>query len=179
MEKVVLVNELDEELGTMEKMQAHSLGLLHRAFSVFVFNEKNELLIQQRAKSKYHSGGLWSNTCCSHPRQGERVARAAERRLIEEMGFTTSLSKQFDFIYRKKLDKGLYEHEFDHVFVGKYEGYIKVNPAEVEAFKYVDVQQLIIDIQKSPDNYTEWFKISLPKVISNIDKYLEDLNIAS
>jgi isopentenyl-diphosphate delta-isomerase len=178
-DKVILVNELDEELGVMEKMQAHRLGSLHRAFSVFVFNEKNELLIQQRAKSKYHSGGLWSNTCCSHPRQGENLVDSAERRLIEEMGFTTPLSKQFDFIYRKRLDKGLCEHEFDHVFVGKYEGGIKINPAEVEGFKYVNVQQLITNIQKFPENYTEWFKISLPRVISNLDKYLEDLNKAS
>jgi len=117
-EKVVLVDELDKELGVMEKMQAHSLGLLHRAFSVFIFNDKNELLLQRRAKSKYHSGGLWSNTCCTHPRQGESIVAAAERRLVEEMGFTTNLDKAFDFIYHKSLDQGLIEHEFDHVFIG-------------------------------------------------------------
>jgi isopentenyl-diphosphate delta-isomerase len=169
-EKVILVNELDEELGVMEKMQAHSLGLLHRAFSVFIFNEKNELLIQQRAKSKYHSGGLWSNTCCSHPRQGEAVVDAAERRLVEEMGFTTKLTKTFDFIYRKALDKGLFEHEFDHVFVGEYNNRPVVNDAEVQAFEYVNVNKLLVQIDQEPHKYTEWFKISLPRVVSMINQ---------
>ena len=151
-EKVILVNELDEELGVMEKMQAHSLGLLHRAFSVFIFNEKNELLIQQRAKSKYHSGGLWSNTCCSHPGQGESIVNSAERRLMEEMGFTTKLNKVFDFIYRKKLDKGR----------------LNINKEEVEDYKYIGTKDLQLDIAEYPRLYTEWFKISLPQVLSNL-----------
>ena len=170
MEKVILVNEQDEELGMMEKMQAHSLGLLHRAFSIFIFNDKKELLLQQRAKSKYHSGGLWSNTCCSHPRQNESVLLAAERRLVEEMGFTTDLSKAFDFIYRKQLDKGLFEHEFDHVFVGEYEGELSINRSEVEAFEYVNIEELTSRIKKAPHLYTEWFKISLPKVLTFVTR---------
>lgn len=170
MEKVILVNEQDEELGMMEKMQAHSLGLLHRAFSIFIFNKKNELLLQQRAKSKYHSGGLWSNTWCSHPRQNESVLLAAERRLVEEMGFTADLSKVFDFIYRKQLDKGLFEHEFDHVFVGEYEGELSINRSEVEAFEYVNIEELTSRIQKTPHLYTEWFKISLHQVLTFVTR---------
>lgn len=169
MEKVVLVNECDEPIGTMEKMQAHSLGLLHRAFSAFVFNDRDELLIQQRAKSKYHSGGLWSNTCCSHPRQDEAVIVAAERRLQEEMGFSTSLEKAFDFIYKKELDKGLFEHEFDHVFVGRFNGLPSINREEVSAYKYIDVNELKDDIAKFPHEYTAWFKISLPRVLDNLN----------
>ena len=122
LEEVVLVNEKDEAIGTMEKMAAHEKALLHRAFSVFVFNKNGDLLMQQRAHSKYHSGGLWTNTCCSHPRPGEHVADAANRRLQEEMGFTTSLNKAFDFTYKAAFDNGLTEHEFDHVFIGIYEG---------------------------------------------------------
>lgn len=179
MEKVILVNKLDEELGVMEKMQAHRLGLLHRAFSIFIFNDKNELLLQQRAASKYHSGGLWSNTCCSHPRQSESVLEAGDRRLMEEMGFSTDLTKIFDFIYHKKLDQELFEHEFDHVLIGRYDGEVKINPIEVEDYKYINVGELLIDVQKYPDNYTEWFKISLNRVISNLGDTSDGFHIAS
>src|SRR5215468_430433 len=116
MEQVILVNELDEEIGTMEKLSAHEQGVLHRAISVFIFNEKGEMLLQQRASRKYHSGGLWTNACCSHPHPGEATHAAALRRLKEEMGFETSLKKAFDFVYKTSFDNGLTEHEFDHVF---------------------------------------------------------------
>jgi len=136
MEQVVLVNELDHEIGLMEKMEAHEKALLHRAFSVFVFNAKGELLLQQRAFEKYHSGGLWTNTCCSHPRPNETVLDAANRRLMEEMGFQTPLQKVFDFIYQAAFSNGLTEHEFDHVFIGHYEGEILPDPQEVHAYEY-------------------------------------------
>ena len=128
MEQVILVNEQDEQTGVMEKMEAHQKALLHRAFSVFIFNDKGELLLQQRASDKYHSGGLWTNTCCSHPNPDEETITAAQRRLKEEMGFTTKLSKAFDFIYKSEFSNGLTEHEFDHVFTGYYNG--EIHPDE-------------------------------------------------
>src|ERR1043165_7585171 len=120
MEKVILVNERDEETGEMEKMEAHRKGILHRAFSVFIFNNKNEMLLQQRALHKYHSGGLWTNTCCSHPRPGEETLSAAKRRLVEELNVDATIQWSFDFIYEANFDNGLYEHEYDHVFIGIY-----------------------------------------------------------
>ena len=158
-EEVILVNELDEAQGLMEKMEAHQKGLLHRAFSVFVINDANELLLQQRAFSKYHSGGLWTNTCCSHPRQSETTLAAAHRRLQEEMGFDCALEKLTEFIYKAELDKGLTEHEYDHVFIGKWQGSPDLNPDEVAAFKWMDVDEVEADINANPDNYTVWFKI--------------------
>ena len=131
-EKVILVDKNDNEVGTMEKQEAHVKGLLHRAFSVFIFNDKNELLLQRRAVNKYHSGGLWTNTCCSHPRQNEKTKDAAKRRLLEEMGMRSTLKKQFDFIYKAKLDNNLYEHEFDHVFFGFTNDLPIINQEEVE-----------------------------------------------
>lgn len=163
-EKVILVDELDNELGLMEKMEAHEKGLLHRAFSVFVFNSKNELMLQQRSDSKYHSGGLWTNTCCSHPRQGETVENAAKRRLMEEMGFSCNLSYEFSFIYKAKLDNDLIEHELDHVFFGFYEGLPQINSAEAKAWKYVSIDEIKNDIQVNPHKYTEWFKIIFNRV---------------
>lgn len=167
-EKVILVNEADEPQGLMEKMEAHRKGLLHRAFSVFIFNKKNELLLQQRAISKYHSGGLWTNTCCSHPREGEDNLAAAHRRLQEEMGFDCEISKLTDFVYRAELDQGLIEHEFDHVFVGRWEGEPEVNPEEVESFRWMNVEAVEADIQTNPDRYTAWFKIIYQEFLKHV-----------
>ena len=167
-EHVILVDGKDNPLGTMEKMEAHEKGVLHRAFSVFIFNKKGEMLLQQRALSKYHSGGLWSNTCCSHPMEGEITIAAANRRLQEEMGFDCEINKAFDFIYKKKLDKGLTEHEFDHVFIGEFEGNIEPNPIEVKAFTYKSVEEVLSEINHTPENYTEWFKICLNEVVKRI-----------
>ena len=163
-EYVILVDEQDQEIGLMEKMEAHEKGLLHRAFSVFVFNSQGELMLQQRAFEKYHSGGLWTNTCCSHPRQGEAVLEAAHRRMEEEMGFDCELNQQFHFIYNRKLDKGLTEHELDHVVFGKFEGEPNLNPEEVVAYKWMNMQDLKTDIQNNPSEYTEWFKICFDEV---------------
>jgi len=162
LEEVVLVNEKDEAVGTMEKMAAHEQAALHRAFSVFVFNKKGDLLMQQRALSKYHSGGLWTNTCCSHPRPGEKVSDAAHRRLHEEMGFTTSLAKAFDFTYKAVFDNGLTEHEFDHVFTGIYDGPVYFNPNEVAAYTFMTENELEEQIQKTPERFTAWFHIAYP-----------------
>tara|TARA_X000000368_G_C22716816_1_gene573498 strand:+ start:105 stop:614 length:510 start_codon:yes stop_codon:yes gene_type:complete len=165
MERVVLVDEKDNPLGTMEKMEAHEKGVLHRAFSVFIFNNNGEMLLQQRAFSKYHSGGLWTNTCCSHPREGEKTIEAAHRRLQEEMGFDCKIEKVFDFIYKKKLDKGLIEHELDHVFIGEFEGEVCINKEEVNAYVYVPVQVVLEEVNQQPEKYTEWFKICLDEVV--------------
>ncbi len=158
-EKVILVDQNDNPLGTMEKMEAHRKGLLHRAFSVFIFNDKGQLLLQQRALSKYHSPGLWTNTVCSHQREGESTEAAAHRRLREEMGFDTEVREIFDFIYRAELDRGLTEHELDHVLIGKYQGDPEPNPGEVAAYDYVYLQDLKEDIRRHPEKYTVWFKI--------------------
>ncbi len=164
MEHVILVDERDNPIGTMEKMEAHEKGLLHRAFSVFIFNERGEMLIHQRAEEKYHSGGLWTNACCSHPREGETTEEAARRRLMEEMGFDCDVQEQFDFIYRADLDQGLTEHELDHVFFGTFNGIPQVNPDEVMAWKYIPLTALHHDVQSNPERYTEWFKIALKKI---------------
>lgn len=164
MEQVVLVNEQDKELGFMEKMEAHEKALLHRAFSVFIFNKKGEMLLQQRALSKYHSGGLWTNSCCSHPRPGELVGDAAVRRLKEEMGFETSLNKVFDFVYKAPFLNGLTEHEFDHVFVGQYEGPVTPDHTEVENYAYQSMERISELLQEDPDSFTAWFQIAFPKV---------------
>jgi isopentenyl-diphosphate Delta-isomerase len=164
MEKVILVDENDQAIGTMEKMEAHEKALLHRAFSVFIFNSKNEMLIHQRAFSKYHSGGLWTNACCSHPRENETAEQAAHRRLEEEMGFDCEINHQFSFVYKAELDQGLTEHEFDHVFTGIYESEIKPNPEEVAAFKYISISDLKKDLSAHPEQYTEWFKIAFKQL---------------
>ena len=173
MEQVILVNEQDIELGVMEKMEAHEKALLHRAFSIFIFNDRHELLLQQRAISKYHSGGLWTNTCCSHPRPGEAVADAALRRLKEEMGFETALSKAFDFTYKAPFSNGLTEHEFDHVFTGTYNGVIEPNTDEVESHAYYSLAAIDDMLQKNPEDFTVWFHIAFPKVR---DWYLKQQN---
>ena len=166
MEYVILVDKNDQPIGEMEKMEAHEKGLLHRAFSVFLFNKKGEMLLQQRAFSKYHSGGLWTNACCSHPRKGELTLEAAHRRLEEEMGFDCEIKKAFDFIYKSKLDNNLTEHELDHVFLGEYEGVIIPNPDEVESYKYISIPELAKDVKENAANYTEWFKICLEEVLT-------------
>jgi len=165
-EMVILVDETDKEIGTEEKIKTHKEGKLHRAFSIFIFNSKGEMLLQKRAKSKYHSGGLWSNACCSHPRPKEDIEQAAHRRLMEEMGFDCDLQESFDFVYKANLDHDLTEYEFDHVFIGKYEGKIKLNPEEAEDFKWVNIDALKGDVEKHPEKYTVWFKCALTEVLS-------------
>ena len=169
-EQVILVNERDEQVGLMPKMEAHEKALLHRAFSVFVFNDENELMIQQRALGKYHSPGLWTNTCCSHQRQGESNIEAGKRRLQEEMGFSTDLKDTISFIYKAPFDNGLTEHEFDHILVGIYNKEPKPNPEEVHAYKWVDLEELKKDMSENPDIYTEWFKIIFDKYYKNIQQ---------
>jgi len=159
-EKVILVDKNDNQVGLMPKLEAHEKGVLHRAFSIFIFNSNYELLLQKRASSKYHSGGLWTNTCCSHPREGEDILDAANRRLDEEMGIKTSLRKVYDFIYKAELDNQLTEHEFDHVFYGVFDNDPILNEDEAEDFKWVDMETLNNDIIKNEDNYTVWFKIA-------------------
>ena len=164
MTEVILVNQHDEQTGTMEKMEAHRKGILHRAFSIFIFNNKGEMLLQQRASDKYHNGDLWTNACCSHPNPGEEISTAAIRRLDEEMGFTTSLEKVFDFTYHATFDNGLTEHEFDHVFVGTYDGEIKINKGEVKDFCYRAMDEIKSSMQSHPQKFTAWFKIAFPKI---------------
>lgn len=161
---VILVDEKDQPLGQMEKMEAHRQALLHRAFSVFIFNSKGQMLLQQRAPGKYHSAGLWTNACCSHPRPGEETPEAAYRRLKEEMGFTTPLRKVFDFVYRSPYDNGLTEFEFDHVFVGKYDGAVIPDPAEVGDYCYRGMDEIRTDLQMSPGRFTTWFHLAFPLV---------------
>lgn len=162
-EKVILVNEKDEIKGYEEKIEAHRKGLLHRAFSVFIFNTKGEMLLQKRAAGKYHSGGLWSNACCGHPRQDEETSDAAKRRLKEEMGFETPLKKFFDLVYTARLDNGLSEHEFDHVFIGRYDGLITANPDEVNDFCYKKISAINESMHLNPNQFTVWFQLLLPK----------------
>ncbi len=160
---VVLVNEQDQEIGLMPKLEAHQKGLLHRAFSVLIYNSKNEMLIHQRAMGKYHSEGLWTNACCSHPKPGEAVIEAAHRRLQEEMGFDCALQHQFHFTYKTTLENQLFEHEFDHVLSGIYEGEFTPNPEEVMNFRWVSTNDLKAEIAKSPDAFTFWFKMIMEK----------------
>lgn len=161
-EDLILVNEKDEVLGTMEKMEAHRKAVLHRAFSVFIFNNKGEMLLQQRASGKYHSPNLWTNACCSHPRPGEATLAAAQRRLKEELGFVVTLQKAFDFIYTASFDNGLTENEFDHVFIGVYEGVILPDTAEVKAFCYKTPDIIREELKHTPEIYTAWFAIAFP-----------------
>ncbi len=164
MEQVILVDEQDVETGAMEKMEAHEKALLHRAFSVFIFNTKGDMLLQQRAITKYHSGGLWTNACCSHPRPGETTIDAALRRLQEEMGFVTAIHPTFSFTYKAAFDNGLTEHEFDHVFVGEYNGNINFNTDEVAAYTYKSINDIEHDLKQHPHIYTAWFAIAFPKL---------------
>lgn len=164
-ENVILVDVNDNELGVMEKIKAHEEGLLHRAFSVFLFNSNGEVLLQQRNKNKYHSGGLWSNTCCSHPRPGESISDAANRRLREEMGMEADLLHAFSFVYKSDLDNELTEYELDHVFLGETNSLPKMNIEEVEDYRYVSIEHLQEDIKNNPDHYTEWLKICFDNLL--------------
>ncbi len=161
MEQVILVDEKDNEIGTMEKMEAHQKGLLHRAFSVLVFNSKGEMLLQQRAISKYHSGGLWTNTCCSHPQPGETIEQAGKRKLMQEMGFSCDLSFSHKFVYKVQLDNDLIEYEWDYILIGYYDGVPSINSNEAHAWKYASVKSIQKDAIKNPDQYTCWFKLIL------------------
>lgn len=165
---MVLVDKNDEELGIMEKLEAHEKGLLHRAFSVFLFNEKGEMLLQRRAQEKYHSGGLWTNTCCSHPKPGETPLEGANRRLVEEMGISAELHHQFSFSYKSDYDNGLSEHEFDHVFFGDFSDAPKLNPDEAMDWKYISISELEDQVSRHPEKFTTWFTICLPRVLEQI-----------
>lgn len=167
-ENVILVNEKDEQIGLMPKMEAHQKGVLHRAFSVFIFNKKDELMLQQRAHSKYHSPGLWTNTCCSHQREGESNIQAGKRRLQEEMGFITDLKDTISFIYKAPFDNGLTEYEFDHILVGRYEEDPVLNPEEAAAFKWMNLEDVKKDMEVNPQLYTAWFKIIFDKYYQTI-----------
>ena len=164
MEQVILVDEQDNPIGLMEKQAAHVTPHLHRAFSIFIFNSKGELLMQQRAFSKYHSPGLWTNTCCSHPRNGETTLEAAQRRLWEEMGMTCEMREVYTFIYKAPVGQGLTEHEFDHVFIGQSNLVPIINREEVESWKYMSLNDLKNDIRLHPEHYTEWFKITFEEM---------------
>ena len=163
-EYVILVDEQDHELGLMEKMQAHREGKLHRALSIFIFNSKKQLLLQKRANNKYHSAGLWTNTCCSHPRKNETTVAAAKRRLQEEMGMTCELKYRFAFIYEVQLKNDLIEHELDYVYTGVIDTIPILNPEEVSDYRYASMEEIEKDIVQHPENYTAWFKLIISRV---------------
>jgi isopentenyl-diphosphate delta-isomerase len=163
-DEVVLVNESDEPVGRMGKMEAHQRGLLHRAFSIFIFDSKGRMLLQQRSGEKYHGAHLWTNACCSHPFPDEGIDDAAQRRLKEELGFTTALKKIFSFTYYAKVENNLIEHEFDHVFAGEYENEIHPNGNEVAAYTYESMEEIKRNISSCPEKFTSWFKIAFPKI---------------
>ena len=169
-EEVILVNSKDEQIGTMPKMEAHEKAVLHRAFSVFILNDKGETMLQQRASHKYHSPLLWTNTCCSHQRVGESNIEAGKRRLQEEMGFTADLKEVTSFIYKAPFDNGLTEHELDHVMIGNYNNPPNINPEEVEDWKWMLPKEVKEDIATNPNHYTVWFKIIFEKFYSHIQK---------
>lgn len=166
-EQVILVDECDIEAGSIGKMRAHREGLLHRAFSVFLFNDAGEMLLQRRAMSKYHSPGLWTNTCCSHPRPGESTENAAKRRLAEEMGLSCELTPAYTFVYKADVGDGLLEHEFDHVFTGITNTVPTPNPDEVMAFRYIAIDQLLAEVSEAPSAFTPWFKITLGSLLAH------------
>ncbi len=167
-EQVILVNEKDEQIGLMPKQEAHEKAVLHRAFSVFIFNNKKELMLQQRALHKYHSPGLWTNTCCSHQRDRESSLVAGKRRLKEEMGFTTDLKETTSFIYKAPFENGLTEYEYDHILVGNYNEEPNLNSKEVASWKWMTMVAVQDDIKNNPENYTAWFKIIFDKFYKHI-----------
>lgn len=171
-EQVILVNEKDEPIGLMNKLEAHEKAVLHRAFSVFILNDKNEVLLQQRASHKYHSPLLWTNTCCSHQRQEETNIEAGTRRLKEEMGFTAELKELFHFIYKAPFDNGLTEHELDHVMIGYYNGMPLINTEEVEDWKWMSVEDIRQDMLKQPEIYTVWFKIIFDEFYHYLESHI-------
>ena len=162
---LILVDERDQSWGKLEKMEVHRLGLLHRAFSVFIFNTRGELLLQQRAENKYHSGNLWSNTCCSHPQYGEELKEAVDRRLWEEVGLKAETEFAFSFIYKIKFSNGLTEHEFDHVFFGVTDDIPTPDRREIKSLKFFKINELDKDLDQHPQNYTEWLKLCFPKIL--------------
>ena len=167
-ENVILVDKNDTQIGLMSKLDAHKKGILHRAFSVFVLNNNNEIMLQKRAYNKYHSGGLWTNTCCSHQREGENSIEAGKRRLLEEMGFETELKIITSFIYKVEFENGLTEHEFDYLLIGKYIKSPVINKQEVADWKWMKVELIADDIKLNPNNYTSWFKIIFDKFQNKI-----------
>ena len=173
---VVLVNENDEKIGLMPKMEAHEKGLLHRAFSFFIFNRNKELMLQKRSLKKYHSPGLWTNTCCSHQRDGESNINAGMRRLKEEMGFSSELREINSFIYKVKFDNGLIEHELDYILVGEYENDVEPNSQEVDDWKWIDLDEINDDIKTNPEEYTEWFKIIMDNHYNDLKNFLNESN---
>jgi isopentenyl-diphosphate Delta-isomerase len=170
MNEVILVDKNDTPVGSMDKIEAHKKALLHRAFSVFIFNSKGEMLLQQRADKKYHSAGLWTNACCSHPAPGQDTSTAASRRLMEELGFTTPLTKAFSFSYRTDFENGLTENEFDHVFTGVYDGRIVADPDEVKDYQFVPMDEIERSVRDSPGRFTSWFIIAFPRIKRFIQK---------
>ncbi|HLD85599.1 MAG TPA: isopentenyl-diphosphate Delta-isomerase [archaeon] len=171
-EMIILVDENDKQIGIMEKIEAHSNGAhLHRAFSIFVFDSAGKMLLQKRAKTKYHCPGIWTNACCSHPNDGETLEKAVHRKLKQEFGFDCPLHKAFNFTYKAPFDNGMTEWEFDHVFIGTYDGKINANPDEIDEWKYVDIDELKKDVKKNPEKYTPWFKISLDRVLEHRKKH--------
>lgn len=166
-ERIILVDENDTSLGSIEKLEAHEQGLLHRAFSVFIFNSKGELLLQKRALGKYHSAGLWTNTCCSHPNYGEETEDAIHRRLKEEMGMKTDVDFKFKFTYKASLENNLTEHEIDHVYFGFSDDNPLINLEEVSDWKYISMEEIQKEIGSHPEIYTSWFKICFPEVLTH------------
>lgn len=166
-EEVILVNKADGAIGTMPKQQAHVEGKLHRAFSVFIFNQSGELLLQQRALDKYHSAGKWTNTCCSHPRPGEETLAAANRRLKEEMGMECELNWVFSFSYRAEFENGLIENEYDHVYFGVCDTLPHPNSQEVAAFQYIKMEELEKNLMQDGQEYTAWLKKSFNQVMAH------------
>jgi isopentenyl-diphosphate delta-isomerase len=162
---VILVDADDRQIGTMEKVQAHRDGLLHRAFSIFLFNSRGEMLLQKRAPGKYHTGGLWTNACCSHPRSNEPIEQALPRRLMEEMGIEARMKKAFNFTYRSELDNGLVEYELDHVYIGRFDGTPEPNPLEVCEWAFKSVEEIRKEINDTPDKYSPWFLLMFEKVV--------------
>ena len=169
-DNVILVDVHDKQIGLMPKLEAHEKGVLHRAFSVFIFNNKGELMLQRRALSKYHSPGLWTNTCCSHQRDGESNILAAKRRLNEEMGFVAELIEKTSFVYKANFDNGLTEHELDHIIVGKYNHSPVINSSEVDSWKWMSMEDIRNNINDQPHNYTAWFKIIFEKYYKYISQ---------
>lgn len=169
-EKVILVDEDDNRIGTEEKLKAHQDGgKLHRCFSIFIFNDDGELMLQKRAEDKYHCGGLWTNTCCSHPRPSETVEEAVHRRIKEEMGFDCPMEEAFTFTYKADFENGLTEHELDHVYIGRYNGEPDPNSEEAGDWKWIETDELKQDIEENPNKYTPWLKIALDKALNYID----------
>jgi isopentenyl-diphosphate Delta-isomerase len=165
-EMLILVDEQDRQIGTGEKMEVHRKGLLHRCFSIFVFDERGRVLMQKRAAGKYHSGGLWTNTCCSHPRAGEELIDAAHRRLREEMGFDCELEERLTFVYRAELDNELTEHEYDHLLVGSWDGPVAPEPEEADGYEWIEVDELRDEISRRPERFTVWSRIAFDKLIA-------------